>query len=60
VKRQPFFSTIDWDKLYSRTVSPPFKPAVVQTDEVFYFDHEFTSKTPKGKVAMLPFFKEMC
>lgn len=29
-------------------MSPPFKPAVVQTDEVFYFDHEFTSKTPKG------------
>lgn len=32
-----------------REVGPPFKPAVVQTDDAFYFDPEFTSKTPKGK-----------
>ena len=49
IKSHPFFSTIHWEKLYRREVAPPFKPAVVQTDEVFYFDHEFTSKTPKGK-----------
>ena len=31
-----------------RDINPPFKPAVVQTDDAFYFDTEFTSKTPKG------------
>ena len=49
MKKHLFFSTIDWVKLYKRELQPPFKPAVVQTDDVFYFDKEFTSKTPKGK-----------
>lgn len=48
LKRHPFFATINWEKLLKREVSPPFKPAVVQTDDAFYFDPEFTSKTPKG------------
>lgn len=48
MKRHPFFSTINWVKLFKRELQPPFKPAVVQTDDVFYFDKEFTSKTPKG------------
>lgn len=48
LKRHAFFATIDWDKLMRREVNPPFKPAVVQTDDAFYFDPEFTSKTPKG------------
>lgn len=48
IKTQPFFNTIDFDKLYKRVLNPPFKPAVVQTDDAFYFDPEFTSRTPKG------------
>ena len=48
IKRHSFFASINWDKLIRRQVNPPFKPAVVQTDDAFYFDPEFTSKTPKG------------
>lgn len=48
IKKQPFFNTIDFDKLYKRVLNPPFKPAVVQTDDAFYFDPEFTTRTPKG------------
>ena len=56
LKRHSFFSTINWDKLMKRDINPPFKPAVVQTDEAFYFDTEFTSKTPKG-LQTLGFFR---
>lgn len=35
-------------KLYRREIKPPFKPAVAQPDDTFYFDAEFTSRTPKG------------
>jgi p90 ribosomal S6 kinase len=45
----PFFSTIDFEKLFTKQLHPPFKPAVVQTDDAFYFDQEFTSRTPRGK-----------
>lgn len=35
-------------KLYRREIKPPFKPAVAQPDDTFYFDTEFTSRTPNG------------
>lgn len=35
-------------KLYRREIKPPFKPAVAQPDDTFYFDTEFTSRTPRG------------
>ncbi|ESO84964.1 hypothetical protein LOTGIDRAFT_236015 [Lottia gigantea] len=47
IKNHPFFASIDWVKLKKRSLSPPFKPAVVLSDEVFYFDTEFTMRTPK-------------
>ena len=48
IMAQPFFSSIDWSKLMSRKVSPPFKPIASRADDTFYFDSEFTLKTPKG------------
>ncbi|XP_041351398.1 ribosomal protein S6 kinase 2 alpha-like [Gigantopelta aegis] len=54
MKKHPFFSTIDWETLYKRQITPPFKPAVVQTDEVFYFDQEFTNRTPKDSPGVPP------
>ena len=47
-----FFSTIDWEKLKNKKQDPPFKPTVV-SDEAFYFDSSFTSKTPKGNKAVI-------
>ena len=49
IKFQPFFSTIDWDRLFKREIKPPFKPAC--TSEVVNFDLEFTSKTPRDSPA---------
>ncbi|GFO28242.1 ribosomal protein s6 kinase [Plakobranchus ocellatus] len=54
MKMHPFFSTINFAKLLKRELQPPFKPAVVQTDDVFYFDKEFTSKTPKDSPGIPP------
>ncbi|XP_044143995.1 ribosomal protein S6 kinase alpha-1 isoform X1 [Bufo gargarizans] len=54
LKRHPFFSTIDWNKLYRREISPPFKPAVTQPDDTYYFDKEFTSRTPKDSPGIPP------
>ena len=48
LKRHSFFSSIDWDKLYTKEVEPPFKPAVSKADDTFYFDSEFTTRTPRG------------
>lgn len=48
IKNHIFFATIDWDALYKKETRPPFKPAVSQEDDAFYFDSEFTCKTPKG------------
>ena len=50
IKRHTFFSTIDWEKLLRKEIEPPYKPAVSRVDDAFYFDAEYTSKTPKGAV----------
>jgi hypothetical protein len=42
-----FFATINWEELKQKKQDPPFKPTIV-SDEAFYFDSTFTSKTPKG------------
>lgn len=47
IKAHTFFKTIDWKKLWDREMPPPFKPACARADDAFYFDTEFTSRTPK-------------
>ncbi|XP_039540963.1 ribosomal protein S6 kinase alpha-3 isoform X3 [Pimephales promelas] len=54
IKRHPFYSTIDWNKLFRRELYPPFKPASGRPDDTFYFDPEFTAKTPKDSPGVPP------
>ncbi|KAK3744812.1 hypothetical protein QZH41_008982, partial [Actinostola sp. cb2023] len=54
IKTHEFFSNIDWEKLYKREIKPPFKPAAGRADDAFYFDPEFTSKTPQDSPAIPP------
>ncbi|XP_060703531.1 ribosomal protein S6 kinase alpha-1 isoform X2 [Hemiscyllium ocellatum] len=54
IKRQLFFTNIDWNKLYRRELKPPFKPAVARPDDTFYFDPEFTERTPKDSPGVPP------
>eukprot|EP00054_Salpingoeca_dolichothecata_P003081 m.25165 g.25165 ORF g.25165 m.25165 type:complete len:737 (+) comp13524_c0_seq1:91-2301(+) len=46
IKSQPFFASIDWEKLYNREVTPPFKPALNSGADSRYFDREYTKQTP--------------
>ncbi len=46
IKNHEFFATIDWPNLVEKNVRPPFIPAVSR-DDAFYFDVEYTSKSPK-------------
>ncbi|KAI0207595.1 Ribosomal protein S6 kinase 2 alpha [Lamellibrachia satsuma] len=54
IKKHPFFSTINWDKLFRREITPPFKPVVNRVDDAFYFDTEFTSRTPRDSPGVPP------
>ncbi|XP_064404660.1 ribosomal protein S6 kinase alpha-3-like isoform X2 [Halichondria panicea] len=47
IKAHLYFKSINWDRLYQRKVVPPFKPACGRADDAFYFDTEFTSRTPR-------------
>jgi len=47
----PFFATVDWSELLKKEVTPPFQPTVV-ADDVFNFDAEYTSRTPKDSPAI--------
>jgi len=51
IKAHTFFSSIDWDQLVKKSVSPPFQPTVV-ADDAFHFDTEYTSRTPKDSPAV--------
>ncbi|KAJ8312931.1 hypothetical protein KUTeg_010304 [Tegillarca granosa] len=52
-KRNPA-NRLDFELLLKRKINPPFKPAVVQTDDAFYFDTEFTARTPKDSPGIPP------
>ncbi|CAB4005619.1 ribosomal S6 kinase alpha-1 isoform X2 [Paramuricea clavata] len=54
IKKHTFFASINWEKLLKKDLKPPFKPAVRRTDDAYYFDKEFTSKTPKDSPAIPP------
>lgn len=43
IRAHPFFSNIDWDKLYRKEIPPPFVPNI-KDDDTKYFDEEFTSE----------------
>eukprot|EP00128_Syssomonas_multiformis_P004724 Colp12_sorted_trinity150504_noHs@10514 len=46
VMQHPFFAAIDWEALYNRQVAPPFKPRVMDENDVSNFDSKFTTQMP--------------
>ena len=60
IKQHPFFSTINWDLLSRRQISPPFKPVCTGADDATCFDAEYTAKTPKGNEAAISAMSNGC
>ncbi|KND04928.1 AGC/AKT protein kinase [Spizellomyces punctatus DAOM BR117] len=46
IRRHPFFSNIEWDKLLKKQVTPPFKPKVESETDTSNFDPAFTDSIP--------------
>mmetsp|Transcript_23298 Transcript_23298/g.39481 ORF Transcript_23298/g.39481 Transcript_23298/m.39481 type:complete len:591 (-) Transcript_23298:283-2055(-) len=46
IKAHPFFQDIDWARLATGTLSPPWTPAVTGSLDTSLFDAEFTSMMP--------------
>lgn len=44
ITAQPFYRTIDWDRLEQKEVEPPFQPRVKNTGDVSNFDQDFTAE----------------
>nr|CAH0108306.1 unnamed protein product [Daphnia galeata] len=44
---QPFFKSINWDRLDRKDIEPPFKPKVRHILDVQYFDSAFTIEKPQ-------------
>ncbi|CAG8615220.1 11591_t:CDS:2 [Dentiscutata heterogama] len=44
IKNHPFFANVDWDALYRKQVSPPYKPNVSSEDDTSCFDPSFTEE----------------
>jgi len=57
IKGHTFFRRIDWEKIESREVQPPYKPKIKHRKDVGNFDKQFTSDkldlTPTDKLFMM-------
>lgn len=47
IREHRFFSTIDFDNLVKKIVTPPYIPTVTRGDSLFHFDKE-TNELPEG------------
>ncbi|XP_069751340.1 serine/threonine-protein kinase Sgk1-like isoform X5 [Narcine bancroftii] len=54
LKFHMFFSTINWDDLMARKISPPFVPSVAGPVDLRHFDPEFTQQPVPNSVAKSP------
>ncbi|KAJ3370995.1 hypothetical protein GGF31_003725 [Allomyces arbusculus] len=50
IKAHGFWAPIDWDALYRRAITPPFKPTVENAFDTSNFDQEFTNEVPCDSV----------
>ena len=44
IQSHPFFRSIEWDLLYNKQISPPYKPRVQSEMDLEHFDPQFTNE----------------
>ncbi|KAG7478076.1 hypothetical protein MATL_G00076570 [Megalops atlanticus] len=54
VKNQPFFSSINWDDLYHKRITPPYNPNVKGPADTQNIDPEFTREVVSSSVGCTP------
>ncbi|XP_050412367.1 protein kinase C delta type isoform X2 [Patella vulgata] len=47
IRSQPFFRTIDWEKLENRQIPPPYQPKIKSASDSSNFDMDFTIEKPQ-------------
>jgi serine/threonine protein kinase len=47
IKEHPFFSDIDWVKLYNKELESPFIPVVANEEDISQIDQLFTKELPQ-------------
>lgn len=52
IRAHPFFKNINWDNLYSKGISAPFKPQLHDGNDTKYVDTEFTSERAHDSFAI--------
>ena len=50
VKAHQFFSSLDWEKLESKQIDPPFKPKVKSETDTSQIDTTFTQERPQDSL----------
>jgi serum/glucocorticoid-regulated kinase 2 len=46
IKKHPFFASLNWDQLFRKMITPPFRPNVASASDTSNFSDEFTSERP--------------
>ncbi|KAL0489772.1 glucocorticoid-regulated kinase [Acrasis kona] len=50
IKKHPWFAGVNWDDLYHKRITPPFRPNVHGELDTSFFDDEFTRQAPIDSV----------
>lgn len=44
IQSHPFFKTVDWEQLYAKQITPPYKPLLKSESDLDHFDPTFTAE----------------
>lgn len=50
IQSHPFFSTIDFNKLYNKEITPPFIPSLMPLSNNQYFNMDSGNRPPEGMI----------